>query len=307
MRTTLYSRLSRRALLIALAGGTSPSGGAAGETASVSMRFGISESVVSEMNLHDARAAMQVWLRRIGSDVQMRLDHVPRVFDRFDRIAAQLRLGELDAVGCNILEYRKLARWLNKTWVVVPAQKQPLAYMLLGRAASGASRVADLKGKRLTMLASANACLAPAWLGNLLHEAGEEEISPFFAEVTSKAKVSQVILPAYFGQTDACLCTKQGFRTLCELNPQVATQLRPLATSPEVVSMVYAFGEHVGVEALERTLRVLADIPGSAAGRQVLTLFQIERLEARSTDVLRSSLGILASAERRNHGKGGSQ
>ncbi|MBL8218243.1 MAG: PhnD/SsuA/transferrin family substrate-binding protein [Bryobacterales bacterium] len=262
--------------------------------------------MVPDLNIHDARAAMQVWLRRMGNDLHMRLDSVPQVFDRFDRIAAKLRQGELEAVGCNILEYRQLARWLNKSWVVVPLQKTPLSYVLLSRTAAGGKGLADLKGKRLMLLASPNACLAPAWLTNLLHRDRHGESAQFFSEVARKSKAPQVILPVFFGQADACLATNDGFRTLCELNPQVAVRLRLVAASTEVVPMVYAFGEHVNAEALDRTLRVLADVPGSAAGRQVLTLFQYDRLEARSIDVLHGSLAMLAQAERVAHATGNS-
>jgi len=232
MQTTPKTRFPRRALLGALAaGGVRPVLRA--QPGRVSMRFGISESVVSDINIHDARAAMQVWLRRIGNDLHMHLDHVPQVFDRFDRIAEQLRQGELDAVGCNILEYRQLARWLNKSWVVVPFQRMPLSYALLSRAVAGVKRVAALKGKRLILLASPNACLAPVWLTNLLHRDRQGEPAQFFSAVVRRSKVPQVILPVFFGQADGCLVTNDGFRTLCELNPQVAAQLQPLATSPE--------------------------------------------------------------------------
>lgn len=297
MQITPRTRFTRRALPGVLAAGCVRAGLQA-QTGQVAMRFGISESVVSDMNIHDARAAMQVWLRRIGNDLHMRLDHVPQVFDSFDRIAAQIRQGELDAVGCDILEYRKLSRWLNKRWVIVPSQKEPLSYVLLARAAAGVGRVAELKGRRIAILAAPSACLAPLWLSNLLHEERQGEPAQFFSEVVRKPKASQVILPTFFGQTDACLATRLGYRTLCELNPQVAVQLRLVAASPEVVSMVYAFSDKVDAQALDRTLRVLSDVPGSAAGRQVLTLFQFEKLEARSTAVLQSSLAILEQAER---------
>ena len=60
------------------------------------------------------------------------------------------------------------------------------------------------------------------WLSTILEEGHCGSSDQFFGSVTTDTKVSRVVLPVFLGQADACLTSKAGFDTMCELNPQVA-------------------------------------------------------------------------------------
>ncbi|MBL8173212.1 MAG: PhnD/SsuA/transferrin family substrate-binding protein [Bryobacterales bacterium] len=288
-------KLSRRVLLAA-AGAFLGAPPLAAQTGAPPLRFGLSEGVVAGMNINDARAAMRVWLRRVAGDLQVQLALVPEVFESFERIESQLRQGGLDAVGIDMIEYRQLARLLSSRCVVVPAQRDPLSYVVLVKQGAGIKTIAGLRGRRLMMLTSQHARLAPHWLSTLLHAQENSEPAHFFSSVTAKGKPSQVILPVFFGQADACVVTRHGFLTMGELNPQVTARLDPIAQSPQVVAMLYAFRRDVDEAGLQKTLQILGSVPQSAAGRQLLALFQFDRLEARGLDSLKDSLAILDEA-----------
>ena len=75
------------------------------------------------------------------------------------------------------------------------------------------------------------------------------------------------------------MVTRRGFETLAELNPQVGKDLRVLATSPEVVATVFCFRADYDSPVMDKLIAGLRELHLSAAGRQVLTVFQSDRLE----------------------------
>src|ERR1035441_10793653 len=83
----------------------------------------------------------------------------------------------------------------------------------------------------------------------------------------------RVVLPVFFGQSDACLTSKRSFDTMCELNPQVGKDLIVIASSPVMVVTFYIFHKNYHGVSRERFARVYSEVSTSAAGRQLATLF----------------------------------
>lgn len=295
------SIVSRRNAVLALAAAGSSSARAAEDI----LRLGISESLVRDVSIADAKAAMVIWMKRIAEDLRLDLRHIPEVFESPDRLTAKLQQGLLDTVAVNLLEYRRLREWLDPREITVPSQKMALNYVLLVRSDSGVAKVADLRGRRLLLLDSLQTCVAPAWLSTLIGGGGQETVGSFFGLVSRKPKPSQVILPVFFGQMEACLTTQLSFLTAGELNPQMPTRLKPLAVSPEIVASLYAFRKGWDSSLRARIVRAMTGLASSTSGRQVLTLFQCESLLVRDVACLDAALSILARSERTN-GRNGS-
>jgi len=266
------------------------------------MRLGLSESLARDVNATDARAAISYWIRNLvaGMNIQVQLDE--GLFSNASQLEARLKGGEIDAVGVNILEYRRMTSLLDRSQVTVPVFRTRFEYVLLVRADGPLTTLPALRGRRLLLLDSLAACVAPAWLSNLV---GGEAHDPaqFFSEIVRRSKPSQVILPVFFGQADACLTTQPSFSTMGELNPQVVRRLRPLAVSPEIVHSLYAFRKGWTNPTRDKVVQAFANMGATATGRQVLTMFQCDSLSTRDAHCLDSSLAILAQADRAAGGK----
>jgi phosphonate transport system substrate-binding protein len=105
-------------------------------------------------------------------------------------------------------------------------------------------------------------------------------------------------LPVFFGQADACLTSKRGFDTMCELNPQVARELKAIAVSPPMVVSFYIFRKNCPSANREKVIKAITNLPTTAAGKQLATLFQFEDLGIRDASCLASALGVLDAADR---------
>jgi phosphonate transport system substrate-binding protein len=110
--------------------------------------------------------------------------------------------------------------------------------------------------------------LAPKWLATRVAAQTPSYAEPFFGRVTKEAKLAQIVLPVYFRKADACIVTRQGFETMCELNPQLRGNLRVLASSPRLLRFLGGYRQD-------------CPAPLKARGQQALMFFQVRRLTDR--------------------------
>lgn len=263
------------------------------------MRLAISDSLIADFNINDARAAMLIWIKKLIADLSMTVELSPRVFESTEEIMRRARASQVDAVALNVIEYRQLAALLDPSQVIVEADAVGAEqYVLLSRRSGGLSHVSQLRGKRLCTLSAPKMCLASAWLSTVLDPAGAGPAEQFFGSIATETKVSRVVLPVFFGQTDVCLTSKRGFDTMCEMNPQVAKELVSIASSPPLIVSFYVFHKNYHSPNRQRFVNLMSSLRTSVAGRQLATLFQFGDLIVRDAGCLTSSLEVLEAADR---------
>jgi hypothetical protein len=72
-----------------------------------------------------------------------------------------------------------------------------------------------------------------------------------------------------------------------------------------MVVTFYTFHKNYHGVSRERFARVYANMPASAAGSQIATLFQFQGMAVKDISCLKPALGILAAADRAGRGQGG--
>lgn len=288
--------LSRR-LLLAL-----PFGVSAAEPEPV-LHLALSETLVGEVNINDARATMQIWIRIIAQEMKLKVETEAGIFDNTETILRKVRSGAVDSVAMNVVEYRHVAALLDPSQIVVQSDGGDQRYVLLCGVGNGVESLKDLRGKRLMLLNTTRMCVARAWLTTLLAEDKLEPAERYFATVMTEEKASKAILPVFFGKAEAAITTARAFHTMCELNPQVGKKVRILTTSPEVVTTFYAFRKGFRGPLRERVVAALSGLKNTTAGRQMMALFQFESLLVRDGSCLKPSVALLETAERAFKGR----
>jgi phosphonate transport system substrate-binding protein len=271
-----------------------------GADSNAPVRLAISESLVTDVNINDARAAMLIWLQRMMTDLNVVIEINPKVFDTTQEIVRRARSGQLDAVALNVVEYRQAAEFLDSSQVIAEAGVSGLEqYILLAKRNGAIQHLGDLRGRRLMILKTPKMCVAGPWLATILDQGRFGSSEQFFSAVTADSKVSRVVLPVFFGQTEACLTSKSGFETMSELNPQVGKDLNVIASSPGMVVTFYTFHKNYHGLNREKFAQVYTKVGTSdVAGRQLATLFQFENLAVRDASCLAPALAVLDMAER---------
>lgn len=295
----MHAVFPRRRALALLAGSSCGLLRCLGADANTAVRLAISESVIGDVNLNDARAAMHIWIKRMTEDLNLTVEFNPKVFDTTEEIVRRVRHAEVDSVALNILEYRQVAADLDASQIVAPAGPAGLVqYLILAKQQSGFRQLADLKGRRLCMLKGPRMCAAASWLNAVLDEAHLSPSEQFFSSIALDTKPARVVLPVFFGQADVCLTSSRGFETMCELNPQVGKDLVVIARSADLMASFYIFRKNYQGPGREKLIRALSSLRATAAGQQLATLFQFETMAVRDATCLGSALTVLETADR---------
>lgn len=262
-----------------------------------SVRFCMSSRLFREVNENDARAAVKAYAKQLAESRGLIADTNPRIFTGAAELTQLLRAGAVDLVSMPTQEFLALEENLvTGPYLISLVDGSDFEeYVLLVRADSGVNALSDLKGSRVLVLDSLQGSLAGHWLEVLL---GKQTPETFFSRITRPAKVSQTMLPVFFHQGDACVVTRQGFALMGELNPQVTNQLRVLAVSPQLVPHLTCFRTGFGPALKEKIVAAATEANTTTAGRQLMTIFQCDRIEERPLSILQSTRELLAAHAR---------
>jgi len=258
-------------------------------------RFGFSTALMPEVEEDDARAAMKVWADNVVKNGLVRADPNVLMFHDLASMSDALRNRAVDGVAASTADYFAIQNEIPFNHFVFSVAEGDIydEYVLLVHQASHISKIGDLRGCSLNILKQTRTCLAPLWLDTLLMEGGQKPAQEFCAQVTEVTKLTQAVLPVFFQKVDACLVTRKGFKTMCELNPQVGKLLRVMEASPEYVPSGFFFRTGFPEAQQKECLAEFTRVHTSPTGQQILTVFQTERLEERPASVLKSAIALL--------------
>lgn len=262
-------------------------------------RLGFSSSTFSDVNENDARAAVKVWAHMLFKERGLPVEPEPRILTGPAAIAQALRGKEVDAIALPTHEYRQLGEEVDSRLFIGGLNEGKITeeYVLLVHQASDVRRIEELRGRNLVCWQNSRMSLGSVWLDTVLLKDGFPRAAEF-CRITQSSKLAKAVLPVFFRQAEACLVTRRGFKTMCEMNPQVNQRLRVLLTSPELVPSGFCFRRGYDDPLRETIIAELAKIRLTPAGAQVLTLFQSGSLEAHPVSCLESAFALLALHER---------
>lgn len=240
------------------------------------VRIGIAPGTWWGMNRNDANAAITAWARTITRHRGIHVDVRTRIFDTPEELFRAIRGNEVDAVSMLSDQFVALDSDLQADAIFVSTRNRDYTeqYVLLTRQDGALRSVTDLPGHTLTLQSSARTSLATYWLDTLLatHSLGPAE--GVVKELTRTVNASKAVLQVYFRQADACVVTTNVFSLACELNPQLAKELRVLAISPPVVPSLFFFQPRYTSPVRASLEPAIVALEQTPAGQQVLTVFQ---------------------------------
>lgn len=264
-------------------------------SAAEELRLGFSSAMITGSNLSDVRASMRALILTVTQEKNLQANPDPTLLTGTVQIEQALHRKTVDAVALTVDEYWGLLRQHGQS---APAYditlKEPLEeFVLLARKDLGAARLADLAGRRLILHDSSRTRIGFCWLNLLLAREDLPDLPEFFGERSRQTKLSKVVFDVFFRKADCCLVSKKGFAAMAELNPQIGAQLAPVASSQPLLTRLFAYRPGVTPEYKEEVMRVFTDLHRSAAGRQALTIFQVDLIAEQPPEKLRETLALL--------------
>jgi ABC-type phosphate/phosphonate transport system substrate-binding protein len=267
-------------------------------------RFGFSSALMQEVNENDSRAAMKVWVETLVKDGTVRADPHALYCKDLTSMAVALQNGTLDGVAVSTSELLALREQVEFNRYIFGITDASIfeEYVLLVHAQSSINRIEDLPGRSLNVLRHVRMSLAIPWLDTLLLEKGLKPAQDSCGRITEENKLTKTVLPVFFRQTDVCLVSRKGFKMMEELNPQVGRQLRVLASSPEFVAGGFFFRAGYPQAQQDKFVSEVMRVHTRPSGRQVLTVFQMDRLVEHPASVLDTAIALMGTHRRLSAG-----
>lgn len=241
---------------------------------------GYSKQVFYNVDPNDIMGLTKVWARIVDRKMGNSRDSRVILFRTMAEAESALKSADVDIVVLLPEEFLSLRERVPIT-AVMSADYGKNFYnelVLMVRNDSGISRVDQLRGKSLRIESGQKGLLPIQWLDTYLMARVSTDAERFFAGISLYPSAAQVIMPVFFGQADACLASRTSFEEMAELNPQIGRRMRILASSPGFVTGIIAVRKDVRNVRRDDLLKVLQRMQDDPKGRQLLTLFRINRL-----------------------------
>jgi phosphonate transport system substrate-binding protein len=259
----------------------------------------VSDTVVSGVSLSDASAAMAVWSAELLTRIDVKMIFAPRQdwVMPSDQLLAAIRGGTVDLFCLTVQEYRQVALYVDTDRVITDDYGGD-ELLLVVRDGGGIVNLAGLRGRSLIVQESPSTSLAEPWLSVLLWREGLESPERFLGHMTTNTKLSQVVLPVFFGRADACVVTRRGLETMTELNPQLGQKLKVLLASPKMESAFFACRKGFSGQLRNTIFQGLVGLKLSATARQVTLLFQSPGFTTHDAECLLPAQALLDAYDR---------
>jgi len=262
-------------------------------------RAGVVMEIFSGVNIDDARAAAQLWademLRRTGGRYMGALV----VFDNVEQMIQAVRRTEVEVVILPAMDFLRVREQVSlepRSVGIFSDSTTMQEFVLLVRRGEDVERLADLRGKKL-LVNRLDWQMARLWLEVLLRREDLPDSGVHFGKIAQVEGASQQVLPVFFGQADACIVTARRFATLIELNPQLERELTVVARSPAYLlylgCLVRGLGEEFGRDYVD----IAQSLHRDRSGRQLVTLFGLERIVPFEAEYLKSLEELMAEYE----------
>jgi ABC-type phosphate/phosphonate transport system substrate-binding protein len=242
--------------------------------------IGYSTKVFFEVDPRDAIGLTKVWAQAADRAIRNAMPTSVVMFRDMDDMEKAMGAKQVDIAVLIAQDYVQLRGRLPVTPVLSADFGRNFydVLQLLVRNDSGITRIEQLRGKTIKIESGQKGSLPSKWLDTFLLNRFSSNSHGFFSLVDETAKASQAIMPLFFSKIDACLVSKDSLETLAELNPQIGRTMRILETSPGFVTGIIAVHQDSGHPRREAMLHAIRDMHQEAKGRQLLTLFRINRL-----------------------------
>ena len=244
------------------------------------VRVGFSNRILADADPRDAQAAMELWTKEMSRFMGVKTAPQTVIFRNTGDMLEALNKGQLSIVSLTAVEYLKLRNEIGLTPSVIglSAMGKEREFLLIAHRDSGIRSVADLRGKTITLLSATKQEVSHIWLDVLLMREGKRDRSSFFRQVKEANSPSQAIIAVFFRKSDAAIISRGAFEISKVLNPQVGSQLVVVAESKSLMGDFTCIPKTVNEKFRESIEYAALHLHERPVGKQILTMFHIEKV-----------------------------
>jgi ABC-type phosphate/phosphonate transport system substrate-binding protein len=263
------------------------------------LQVGFSSKVFPDIDNRDAKVAMELWARELSRSAGIAEAQVTIFRDPAEWLG-EVRRGRLHMITMPAIEYLRYRDKIPLYPAFVAANKtgRNMEQLIIVHRKSGIQTVKELRGKSFAILPPMKYEASQIWLELLLKRNGYSDQNTCFSQVKEFPKASQAIMGVFFRQIDGCIVSRGSFETCKTLNPQLGRELFIIAESKSLMGEVSCLTAGTGENLKTAMEKAALHLQENSLGRQILTLFQTDRVVTFKSSDLDGIAELLAERER---------
>jgi ABC-type phosphate/phosphonate transport system substrate-binding protein len=263
------------------------------------LKVGFSARVFPNVDQGDARVAMELWTRELARGLGFRTQPQTVIFQKPSDLLKAVNNGEMTVVTLPATEYLQIKDKALMTPAIVEASNDGLSrrFVLIVRSDSGIRSLVGLRGKPILIPSSTKQSASHLWLDILLLRSGVGERNSFFSEV-KESTASQSIMGVFFKKADAAIVSRTALEMSKSLNAQISKRINVIAESKSLIGDITCIPSS-NDNRMKRAVETAAlHLHETATGKQMFTLFQVERTIPFKQEYLDGLIELLREKER---------
>lgn len=263
------------------------------------LEIGFSSKVFPDIDNRDVKVAMELWARELSRSAGIPDAHVT-IFRDAHELLGEVRQGRLHMVTMSAIEYLRYHDNIPFYPAFVSDNKtgRNMEQLIIVHRNSGIKSVNELRGKSFAILPPAKYEAAHIWLDTIMKRIGFVDRNACFRQVKEFPKASQAIMGVFFRQVDGCIVSRGSFETCKLLNPQLGRELSIIAESKSLMGDISCLPVGISVRLKESMEKAALHLQENSVGKQILILFQIDRVVSFKNSDLNGTVELLAERER---------
>jgi ABC-type phosphate/phosphonate transport system substrate-binding protein len=243
------------------------------------LRVGFAADTFPDLDQRDVKAAMQLWTKQMAKSMGLTAEPRTTVFNRTEDLLAAVNRGELTIVSLPALEYLRIRKVTAMRPAIVSHSNasSKRRFILVARRDSSIRTVRDLRGKRLVLPSKRKFSAGHIWLDVLLLKEGLPDAGTFCRDTRESPVASQALMTVFFKQSDVAVVNRGALETSIALNPQLGRELTIIAESDTLLGDLSCFPDNVSAGMRRSIEQAATHLHESTTGRQIFTLFQMDR------------------------------
>lgn len=287
--------LSRRGVVASLACLLSGQGEAWGQVPSSAeaMKLGFYLPTLREVPRRDVEVSLRFWLEEMARAVNITLMPV-QFYDDLPLMKRDLEAGKINFVVASAMGFAQhfATDMLADGMTGYKSVDEDL--LLVARRAASIRTIADLAGKRVALLEGDE--LTDVHLETLLMKAWGELDWTRIGPVSRETRSGKLVNRLFFNTADAALIYRNGYEAAAALNPQIDQRLEVLENYSFKTRSPFLglFSSRTALELREKFVKAGMMVNETPRGRQVLQIYQADRMERTAVEELRPYRHLLA-------------
>ncbi len=267
---------------------------------------GISDQLLLDINLADAKATMQILLDKYLEGENINLKSNVTIANNIEALERKLINKEFDVINLLTTEYLKFKNRINLEPLLVQSFNGTgfFSFVLLVRKDSGIRDLNDLRDKDIKIFTNKKReySIPVIWLNYSLIKQKLPKIDNHFSRVTITENANMAVLPVFFNNASACIISSETFKLMNELNPQIGNELEIIKQSPEYLLSVSCSTPNIieSVDYVKMIVESSSNLKKTNSGRQLLAIFKRDKVIPFKKEFLKSIEELVSEHDRLN-------